>query len=322
MFHVLCFMIIILHGENSFLSRRKLNEIIEQYRAKHKSGLNFIVFEGTVDLFDFKAAWETVSMFSEKKLIVLKDAFAAKKNNADVLDYLKSRIEETGKDKDRVIVFSESESLEEKKNKELKWLFDAAYMAQESQNLSGAKLAEWLKQEAVKIGGKISDKEAQMLIAFCGNDLWRLSNEISKLVSYNKIITVDNIRLLAHENTEAKIFDALDALVNGDKKKSTEHFYKVSKSGEDWVRVFALIVFQFRNLLKIKALAEEKLPQAKIAEKLKMHPFVVKKLLPVVSKHSLSDLKEKYKSLLEADFNMKTGRDNFQAVLERLILES
>ena len=128
--------------------------------------------------------------------------------------------------------------------------------------------------------------------------------------------------MLTHENTEAKIFDALDALVNGDKKKSTEHFYKVSKSGEDWVRVFALIVSQFRNLLKIKALAEEKLPQAKIAEKLKMHPFVVKKLLPVVSRHSLSDLKEKYKSLLEADFNMKTGRDNFQAVVERLILES
>ena len=152
-------MIIILHGENSFLSRRKLNEIIEQYRAKHKSGLNFIVFEGTVDLFDFKAAWETVSMFSEKKLIVLKDAFAAKKNNADVLDYLKSRIEETGKDKDRVIVFSESESLEEKKNKELKWLFDAAYMAQESQNFSGAKLAAWITQESAQIGGKINEKE-------------------------------------------------------------------------------------------------------------------------------------------------------------------
>lgn len=313
-------MLIILHGENSFLTKRKFDEIVSSYKAKHKSGLNFFRFEDMLDLFDFKSAFETVSMFSEKKLIVLVNVLSESRDNESVLDYLKSKIKEVKSDQERVLVFVEKMDLAADKNKGLKWLFDSARMTQESKNLTGAKLLVWIKQEAERMGGRIGEREARQLSAFCGSDLWRLSNEMSKLIGCNKNISIDHIRLLVREDTEEKIFDAVDGLINGDIKKALTHFNNSFKSSDDWPKTFGLIVSQYRNLLKIKTLQEEKILQNKIADKLKIHPFVVKKLLPVASKYSIQELRDKYKSLLEADFRIKTGQDSFQAMLERMIL--
>ena len=120
-------MIIILHGENDFFSRRKLNEIIAQYRAKHKTGLSFFSFDqalGGFDFSDFKAAVETTAMFSEKKLIMLKNL--AKEIPAD---YLKDK--KLKEDAETVIVFYESQMLDAKKNKDIAWLFEKPAIFQE-----------------------------------------------------------------------------------------------------------------------------------------------------------------------------------------------
>jgi len=127
--------------------------------------------------------------------------------------------------------------------------------------------------------------------------------------------------ILGLKNIEPKIFNAISALTSGNKKEAVEHFYKVLKSGEDWTRVFAMIVYQFRSMLKVKSLQDDNVVATQMAKVLKMHPFAVKKILPHASRYSMDRLKQIYKSLLEADFNLKTGRVSFQVVLERLILE-
>jgi len=119
-------MLIILHGENDFLSRRKLNEIVEQYKAKHKSGLNFSVFDSEMDFFDFKSAYETISMFDEKKLIVLKGILQNTKSKDIILSYIKNNETKIKNDKDRVIVIFEYLKLETGKNKEIKHLFEVS----------------------------------------------------------------------------------------------------------------------------------------------------------------------------------------------------
>src|SRR3989338_9754203 len=98
-------MIIILHGENSLFAKRKLCEIIASYKTKHKSGLSFFVFDEDADFVEVKSAWETVSMFEEKKLLVFKDVFGNAKLKTAVTEYL--RAHHAKEDKDRVAVFTE-----------------------------------------------------------------------------------------------------------------------------------------------------------------------------------------------------------------------
>ncbi|PIZ89427.1 MAG: hypothetical protein COX89_01700, partial [Candidatus Nealsonbacteria bacterium CG_4_10_14_0_2_um_filter_37_10] len=72
-------MIIFLYGPDTYRSRQKLNEIIEHYKKIHRSGLNLRYFEaGNLNFQDFKNEVETISMFREKKLVVLKDIFSNK----------------------------------------------------------------------------------------------------------------------------------------------------------------------------------------------------------------------------------------------------
>jgi len=71
-------MIIVLHGENSFLTKRKRDEIVAQYRLKHPQGLSYFVFEEKPDMAEVKAALETISLFETKRLLVIKDALSAR----------------------------------------------------------------------------------------------------------------------------------------------------------------------------------------------------------------------------------------------------
>ena len=69
-------MIFFLYGQDVYRSRAKLREIIEHYKKARKSGLNLKVFDfKKADFQDFKDVIRSVSMFNEKKLIILKNAF-------------------------------------------------------------------------------------------------------------------------------------------------------------------------------------------------------------------------------------------------------
>jgi DNA polymerase III delta subunit len=69
-------MIIFLYGPDTYRSRQKLNEIIEHYKKIHKSGLNLKYLNlSEKDLEDFKDEFQSISMFTEKKLLVLEGAF-------------------------------------------------------------------------------------------------------------------------------------------------------------------------------------------------------------------------------------------------------
>ena len=65
-------MIIFLYGQDTYRSCQKLKEIIGHYKEIHKSGLNLRYFDrGNLNFQDFKSETETLSIFREKKLVVL-----------------------------------------------------------------------------------------------------------------------------------------------------------------------------------------------------------------------------------------------------------
>src|SRR3989304_3750337 len=246
-------MLIILHGENDFFSRRKLNEIIAQYRLKHKTGLSFFSFDpvfGGFDFSDFKSAVETVAMFSEKKLIVLKNL--AKEIP---VDYLKEK--KLKEDTETVIVFYESIALDQKKNKDIVWLFEKPAISQESKNFEGVKLNSWIVSEVEHRGGKISEDALGLLAASCGNDLWRLDNEINKLLAFSPSVTKENVSLLIPRNIEVDVFSAFYYLSEKNNKDAVEQFARVIRQGEDPIKTFGLIVFQYRALLKVRNALDE-----------------------------------------------------------------
>ena len=84
-------MIYFIYGQDSYRSKRKLEEIILGYKKVHKSGLNLIYIDAKdeKDFKDFYSNFKITSMFAEKKLIVLKNVFDNAKFQEEFLEKLK-----------------------------------------------------------------------------------------------------------------------------------------------------------------------------------------------------------------------------------------
>jgi len=118
-------MIIFLYGPDTFRSVQKLKEIIKSYKTKHKSGLNFRQFEQPAECFEeLSDVLSSISMFSEKKLVIIKNGCSSSGiDQQRLLELVKSR--QADEDNDLILVFWEDGG-NSKNNKLFNWLVKKA----------------------------------------------------------------------------------------------------------------------------------------------------------------------------------------------------
>lgn len=312
-------MIIFLYGPDTFRSRRKLNEITEHYKKSNPMGLSLSLIDfKEKDFADFKNTIETVSMFNEKKLIVLKNLFEAGEDiQKKFLDYS----DKVKKSEDSVIVVYEIEQMD-KNNSLFKSLRSKPIMSQEFNLLAGQKLIQEVKQMFQAVKTNIAPKALEKLVFCVGNDLWRMSQEIEKLINYKRGAAIEekDIDLLIRPKISSDIFATIDALAERKKAAALQLISRHLEKGDDPLYIFSMLAYQIRNLLNVKSLVEKDAPYWDLAKTLKLHPFVVKKAFYQIKKFSLPELKKIHQQLFEADLAVKTGKIDGKLALERLVM--
>ncbi len=299
-------MIIFLYGPDTYRLREKAREIVASYQKVHKSGLNLKYFEGkNFDFRDLKQEFQTTSMFKEKKLFVLKNVFS---NQESKNSFLENSEKFTGSD--NIVLIQEEGEINPKDP-----LFDFLRKnskTQEFQLLCGQKLKNWIEKEFEKYSTEVETQAVETLINFIGNNLWRLSNEITKLAAFkgNKRVTAKDIAVLVKPKIETDIFKTIDAIALKDKARALSLLHKHLERGDSHLYLLAMINFQFRNLLQVKSGA-----------RLKMHPYVIKKTTQQAKAFSLEELKKIYRKLFEVDYQIKTGKLDPQTALDLLVAE-
>jgi len=309
-------MIIFLYGKDTFRSSQKLKEIIEHYKKIHKSGLNFRSIDLSEESFqEFKDDAKNISMFDEKKLIVLKNASSNKNFQEDFLKNSKYFISS-----DDVFLFFEEESPES--NKFFNFLKKKA-KAQEFKILQGVQLKNWAKKEFQKYETEIETSALDELIEFVGNDLWQMENEIKKLVSFKEkgFVRKEDVGILVKPKIETDIFETIDAIATRNKKRALELLHQHLEKGDSPLYLLSMINFQFRNLLIIKDLVEKGRPYYTFQETTGLHPFVIKKSYGQAQRFNLSELKKIYQKIFQVDLDIKTGKLDPQAALDFFIAE-
>lgn len=307
-------MIIFLHGSNTYRSRQKLNEIIRHYKEIHKSGLSLKYFDADKLSFqDFEDEMKQASMFREKKLVVLMDAFS----NSE----FKKKFAKEGKifvDSEDTVLFYEKKRISEK---DPLFVFLGKHAkSQEFEALEGQRLKSWLIKEFERLGAKIEDRALQKLVDFVGHDSWQMINEVKKLASFKngREIEVKDVEVLVRPKVESDIFKTIDAIASKDKKKALRLLRVHLKNGDSPFYLFSMINFQFRNLLIVKDLMARNLSPFGSAG---LHPFVVRKSCILSRKFEFAELKKIYRKIFQVDFNVKTGKVEPEIALDLLITE-
>lgn len=315
-------MILFLYGPDTFSSKRKLNEIIKKYRLKYKSGINFAKIESTEDGFEeLKIKSGTISMFKEKKLIVLEGALSAPKSFQDKIKKYLTETKQIFEDKNIILIIFEDEKIK-KTNSLFKLLLKKSFKKQEFKELPPLKIKEFIKKETESLGGKIDSPAIAKLIFYYKNDLWQIEEELKKLIAFKfkEEIQEKDIKNLCEAKISPNIFNTIEAISRGNKEMALRMISEHIETGENEIKILTMINFQFRNLIKIKSLAEQGKDLFQIQKLSKIHPFVIRKALPIARSFSMEKLKNIYQKLFLLDFKIKTGKIESRLGIEMFIL--
>lgn len=300
-------MILFLYGKDTYRSREELKKIIKAHEKTSLNWFNFVRIDARdneAEIFEqIRQTTDTISMFDEKKLIVIENIFFAPTDiQKNILEFLKKK--EVEKDKDTSIIFWADET--EEKNELFKFLkTNAEY--QKFDLLKRIQLRNWVKNYILEQGGKIEIQALDRLIEYIGSDLWRMTNEIKKLLNYSKTIKLEDVELLIRPEIDLNVFDMVDALGQKNKQKVLKLFNQHIEKGEDEFYLLSMFVYQIRNLLKIKSTP---------IKNLDLHPFVIKKTQYQAKNFTFDELKKIYYQLMTIDLEAKTGKTDLMAALE------
>jgi DNA polymerase-3 subunit delta len=307
-------MILFLYGPDTYRSRQKLNEIINHYQKIHKSGFNLKYFDLEKDSFQqFKEAIDSLSMFKEKKLLVLKNA----SSNLDFKEKFLKDLKRFQNSKEIILFYEKELPLKDDFFEKLK----KVSRFQEFNFLEGERLKIWVKNKFKDYQKDIKIKALEKLIDYLGNNLWQIDNEIKKLVLYKKegIIEEKDIDILVRPEVENDIFKTIKAVASKNKKRALSLLRNHLEKGDSPHYILAMLNFQFRSLLIVRDFIEKKKPLKEILKKIPLSPLVIKKSYFLAQKFSFQELKKIYQELFQLDFQIKVGKIKPETALELFI---
>jgi DNA polymerase-3 subunit delta len=319
-------MFIFLYGADTFRSLEKLSALKNKYLEKNSSGtdLSVLDYEDNSSAKKLSDALSAQGLFSTKQLVIVKNSMSkgTPDQQKEILAFLKSH-SELEKDADSVVVFFENSS--PKKNGSLFKFLVAHSKKQEFTPLNGAQLTNWALAYAKNISPEtqFSRNALNLLLAATGNDLYVLSNEITKLINYknNETITEDDVALLVKSKVDSTMFETIEALLSGNKARALELFHEQIAKGEDVFYILSMYTYQIRTLLKIGDFYWQGMTSAsQIAKMSKLHPYVVQKTLSQVRNISEEKAKQILRDLAQIDQDAKTGKVNPILALDTFIV--
>ena len=266
------------------------------------------------------------NLLAPKRLVVVREMieYATDLEKDVIVEYLKKNEKSLCEDSDLIVVFWENG--QPKKNGKVYKLLEKIAKAQCFDKLTGTGLNKWINARVGEIDMKaqIATQAVEKLILFVGSNTGALDSELHKLVDYANGDTINGemVDLLVKSDGDINIFDTIDALANNNKKEALRLIHEHLKKGEDAFYLFSMIVYQFRNLLKVADVKEQyHNSEYAISKALALHPFVVKKNLQQLRNFSLSRLKEIYQKLGQLDAQSKTGKIDIRLALDKFIVE-
>lgn len=318
-------MILFLFGE-PFLVREKLQQITERAESNGIDATNRSHLDGsTVSAGDVRSAVQAMPFIAPQRLVVVRDWFMYRSadESGELVEALKDTPETT------IAVVAESGSPDARRTafKELKKLAEKSW---EFQELDEQGAARWLLRVAGEKGMTLGRAEAALLVERIGVDLWALSTELDKLANAEKLDAA-TITQMTTDQKESDIFALVDALGRRDAGAALKEYHRLREVGEEPLRVFAMIVRQFRTLIASQSLAGGGATEKDIAKVLghlttkkgsPVHPFVAKKARQQAERYSESELREIYQRLADLDRAMKTGGIEPDAGMELFIIEA
>lgn len=327
--------IYLFYGEDDFSLRRKIEHWKAEF-AKKYSAQAITFLDGSqlaeVDLIKQLETQLAPSLFSSKKLIILRDALPN-----DYCLTLPGKVPA-----DFFIVFWQSKKLDGRLGFTKKFLVSGINV-QEFVLPHGTALNVWIKNTAKTMEAGITDQAADLLAQYLGRDLfeekkfggkiverkeaydlWQVYSELSKLSTNSSTIDPALVQAMVRPKVPDSVFVLSDNLASGKVKaafQSLENYLQTAAGDEKtaFIKVIGLLAEQFRSLLLVSLLMDQNLDNAAIAEKLGWSTGRIFILSKHAKNFSVKTLKRLLAQLLVIDTKIKSSDANPRLLVDLFI---
>jgi DNA polymerase III delta subunit len=285
---------IVLTGDNEYLIKRRLNELVEDFQKQNGNFSIERVDSKKIDFDGLMSNLQSVSLLSPSRMFIL-DRPGTYETWAEELEDLIETIPSST----TVVV------LEPKIDKRLKYFKDLKKIDQfESYDaLYGTQLSNWVVDYVKKQKATISFVDANYLIAVVGNDQNRLVNELDKLLAFDQTITKENIDLLVEPSLNTTAFKLLDVAFSGQYQQVTKIFNQLIVDKTAIPQIIGALAWQLQLFAVIKS--SPTLNANEISKKTGTNIYTIENSMRTIENYSYSDLANYSRKLVNLSISFR-----------------
>lgn len=293
-------MIILLHGADTYRSKRALDVLIARFREETGEGADRIDVREARDR--VRDIGRTASLFAAKACIVLEGVF-----DAEDIALIKKRIPGWLKDTDRSFILYERRKIPAS-DALLKALQKQSAHIEEFEAMTPARALRWLEEEMARTSTRIAERDMRTLIERFGADIWALVNEATKVA--------DGWPLVRDVSRDVAIWDFTDAFFTN-RRASVRLLTHMLHEGEEPIAILGALAGSLRSLALVWYGIETKNLGAAVG---KMHPFVARKQEVIARKVDRAAIERAFRWFARADRELKSGASPAPLPLIKLVL--
>lgn len=305
----------LLFGEEQFLADDLINRIKQKYLITPKSELNYFLRYGNEECMDDLVSLSAgPGLFSERKLIILKEADSLHQSEVERLEKLLRKPHED-------ICFIIHAAIPNLYQSQLKKIDEIVT----SVNLLPLRLDElknFITKEFKKRNQSIEPEAVDLLLFMVGNQLADLLMQIQHVTQLSDpytVIDTHTIQDIVGRYANQNIFEYTRLLGNRESKKAHDVLTNLIESGQNPQHIIFQIIRHFTTLWKIKGLNRIGINQPEqLLKELKMFPKYLNEYIEQSKKWELIELQKVFTYITEADRNLKNNSLDPQIVLDIL----
>lgn len=315
--------IYLFYGPESYLKDLYLERISERLKVDE---MNRYFFAGSVDVGEIEALCSEMSMFGDKKLIIISGSgfFKAKKKDDDNQESERAskntEFIKTIAESDAYVVFVEDEA--DKRNKIYKEILKYG-ISFECKRQATSEIKSMLLYRVKNSKRIISDYVLQYMIEGVGNDMNKLLHEMEKLILYvpeGAEITKEIVDSVCSLHYSPYLFSLNNAIAEGKTAEAYKIMRGLLEDREAPVKIIAILSKMWSQFYSVKKLAYEGASGREIAALMGLKEGAVNIIKKQVNNMSLEYIKRKLKQCEELDDAIKSGKIKDAVALELLVI--
>ena len=287
-------------GEEPFFINTLESTFLQHVIPEEEKTFNQKIFYGKdTNVFTLISILKSFPMTGSRQLIILREAH--KMDNIIALEsYFKNPVSSS-----IFVICYHQKSIDKRK----KWIkvFQKQGLLYESKKIYGQKISNWIQKILSHKDYKIEKSAELLLLDTLGDNLSKISNAITKLISIvpEKFITISHVQEHIGAHREYNNFELQNALAEKDLKKIflIINYFSANPNKFPFPLTLGVLFSFFSKLLIIHSLDNHS--ERYVAEKIKVHPFFVSVYMRGCVHYSFQECQKAISHIKQSDLQFK-----------------